>query len=461
MSRHAERFAPETLLGVLSGLPECNRLLVGFSGGADSTALLLALHQLLDRLDCSLEAVHFNHGLQDQAAQWEEHCKRFCKQLQVPLQVHKLALAINAGSSPETMAREARYEVIKQLLAPGDIYLTAHQADDQAETVLLNLMRGSGVAGLAGIPALRRFGSGWLARPLLPVERSALEEWLKSENVPWIHDTTNQDFSMDRNFLRGEIIPRLEGRWPGVVRRIHQSAEHLQERSDAFHELLIRTPELVSTNGFTLGLREFSQASMTLQAEIIRHWAQQRNAPPPPRARLREFLQQLQQARIGNHAELNWRGWLIKHQGGQLWLHEWPAPPPCPVRCWEEGQQLELGAAHGTILLKNKPDYCLTGALAGNRSALTACEEIHSSGKHKLKEIMRLSGIPAWLRDCIPVLVVNGELSAVGDWWFSPKLKACLEEHQQHYSWKVENPLLKHVQSVCHNWTVDPGNPLV
>ncbi|HET6565273.1 MAG TPA: tRNA lysidine(34) synthetase TilS C-terminal domain-containing protein, partial [Xanthomonadales bacterium] len=103
----------------------------------------------------------------------------------------------------------------------------------------------------------------------------------------------------------------------------------------------------------------------------------------------------------------------------------------------------------------------LIGALAGSRSALTSADKLHSSDKGKLKEIMRLSGTPTWLRDSVPVLVMHGELSAIGDWWLSPRLKACLDANRQRYSWQVENPLLKHVQSVCHNWTVDPGNTLV
>ncbi|HKX56666.1 MAG TPA: tRNA lysidine(34) synthetase TilS, partial [Xanthomonadales bacterium] len=193
MSRGPGDFSPQVLLSSLAGLPAHKNLLVGFSGGADSTALLLALHQLANELESSIEAVHFNHGLQDQAKDWQEFCQDFCRQREIPLQVHRLELTVKPGTSPETMAREARYAVIRQLLTADDIYLTAHHADDQAETVLLNLLRGSGAAGLAGIPRLRRVSHGWMARPLLQIRRAALENWLKSQNVQWINDSSNLD----------------------------------------------------------------------------------------------------------------------------------------------------------------------------------------------------------------------------------------------------------------------------
>src|SRR6187402_2964994 len=116
MSRVLDDFSPQALLSALAELPAHKRLIVGFSGGADSTALLLALHQLAKELGCSITAVHFNHGLQDQANDWQEFCQHFCRQLQIPLQVHTLELTVKQDTSPETMARIARYAVIRQLL---------------------------------------------------------------------------------------------------------------------------------------------------------------------------------------------------------------------------------------------------------------------------------------------------------------------------------------------------------
>jgi tRNA(Ile)-lysidine synthase len=461
MSRTSDDFSPRALLNTLLELPAHKRLVVGFSGGADSTALLLALHQLVNELKCSIAAVHFNHGLQQRANFWQEFCQDFCRQRQIPLQEYPLELPVKSGTSPETMARNARYAVIRQILTVDDIYLTAHHADDQAETVLLNLLRGSGPAGLAGIPRLRRLSRGWLARPLLDFRHVALETWLRSQGVQWISDSSNLDFSMDRNFLRGHIMPQLDERWPGVVMRLNQSAQHLRQRSAAFDELLGRFPAYLAVDGFTLDLSEFSQASEILQAEIIRHWAQQRDAPPPPRVRLWEFLKQLKRVKPGSHAELVWRGWLIRHHKGRLWMHELPGPEACPELTWGNDPQVELGAEHGKISLTGNSQIVPANAIICGRTALAHASRFSASEKNKLKEIMRLYGIPDWLRDAIPLLLVGGKLSAVGDWWFSASFENHLRRNCQQYTWNVEDPLLLQVQSLCHNCTVDPDGPLV
>lgn len=461
MSRGDVGFSALSLLNSLAELPPCKRYLVGFSGGADSTALLLALQLIRDELNCEIAAVHFNHGLQNQAEEWQKFCMDFCRERQIPLQVHTLDLSVEPGTSPETIAREARYEVIRQLLAPQDIYLTAHQADDRAETVLINLLRGSGDAGLAGIPRLRRLSRGWLARPLLDVRRAALEDWLTSQNVEWISDASNRDYAMDRNFLRGHIIPQLDERWPNVVMRLNQTAQHMEQRSAAFEELLCQFPAYVSADGYTLELKAFGHASKILQAEVIRNWTQQRGAPPPPRGRLQEFLGQLLSAKSDSHAELKWRGWLIRHHNGRLWMHPLPPPAACPLLMWGADAQLQLGPIHGELSWNGKLAELQHDTVICSRSALDPEHEISKTDKKIIKEIMRLSGVPDWLRDAIPLLLQEGKLSAIGDWWFSPAFKKPLAKYNQHYLWRPGDPLLQHVQSVCHNWTVDPDGPLV
>lgn len=461
MRRNETRFCPQTLLLSLSGLPKCKRLLVGFSGGADSTALLLALHQLTGKMETSLEAVHFNHGLQTGADDWQQHCQHFCQQRNIPLQVQQLCVQHNAGSSPEAAAREARYQAIAQLLERADIYLTAHQADDQAETLFLNLMRGSGSQGLAGIPPLRVFAKGWVARPLLNVRREELEQYLNVENVGWITDTSNQDQSLDRNFLRATVFPGLEQRWPGLVKRLNQTSRHLRDQSAALRLLLAQSPEYLSPDGITLPLEGFSTALRVLQAEIIRNWVHERSASPPPRARLQEFLQQLQDLRADSQAELRWGRWLIKHHAGQLWMHELPLPAPCPPTAWEPSARLNLGGPHGYLLLNGAATVPFRQLRVSYRTLLSMDPFISRSDKKKIKENMRLSRIPDWLRDTVPLLVLENKLCAIGDWWLARDFQQVLRDAKVDYQWQPEHLLLMKVQSLCHNSAVDPEPPLV
>jgi len=451
MSRIETLFTPQVLLQNLKALPACQRLLVGFSGGADSSALLLALHLLSPELESRVEAIHFNHGLQDSAAAWEQHCREFCLQRSIRLRVIQLNLQRYTTGSFETAARLARYQHITQLMTDGDIYLTAHQADDQAETLFINLLRGSGGDGLAGIPELRRYSRGWLARPLLNVRREALESWLSFEQVSWITDSSNLDQSMDRNYLRGCIFPLLEQRWPGLVQRLNQSAEHVRDRNTVIRELLARLPGLLPTDGITLDLKLLDSASQLLQAEVIRSWVRESTAVPPPRARLHEFLQQLQGRRADSQAELRWSNWLIKQHGDHLWMHDFPPPAPCPYLHWDTGVRLELGAEHGYLSIDGAVEKPFSSVRVSSRSAISCELKNFGSVMNKIKNIMRISGIPPWLRDTVPILLVGEQLYAVGDWWLAPELKKVLQDARLVYRWQPGHALLKKIQAVSHS----------
>jgi len=167
-------FTSERLLASLARLPVPKKYWIGFSGGADSTALLQALHECRDKLQAPIHALHFHHGLQMAASDWQEHCGAFCLAREIPYLAEKLEIDTSGGSSLEEESRNCRYRAVARKLGRDEMYLTAHHAEDQAETLFLNLLRGSGIEGLAGIPALRNLEHGWVARPLLETRRKAL-----------------------------------------------------------------------------------------------------------------------------------------------------------------------------------------------------------------------------------------------------------------------------------------------
>ena len=208
----------------MTRLPKAPMYWVGFSGGADSTALLHALHDCREELQTPVHAIHFHHGLNPGADGWQDHCHDFCQQRHINFTSRKLKIKPASGTSIEEESRNLRYQAVKKLLQPGDIFLTAHHADDQAETLFLNLMRGSGIDGLAGIPHIRKLGQGWVARPLLNTRKSALENYLGKRNIEWQEDPSNKENTFDRNFLRNSLFPQLENRWPGVVRRLTRTS---------------------------------------------------------------------------------------------------------------------------------------------------------------------------------------------------------------------------------------------
>ena len=221
-------FNRDALLQALNALTEDadspRRYVIGFSGGLDSTVLLHALAETAAEHKTPLLAVHVDHGMQSESAGWAEQCRVTAEQYGVEFRSQRVAVDLGSGKGPEAAARTARYAALCQLMSPGDWLLSAHHEDDQAETLLLNLLRGSGPAGLAGIAAIRRLEPGWLARPLLAFPRAALEQYAAKHGLSWIEDPSNAERILDRNYLRHEVLPLLEVRWPGASQRLNRSS---------------------------------------------------------------------------------------------------------------------------------------------------------------------------------------------------------------------------------------------
>ena len=245
MNARRQGFSTERLLESLARLPRPRRYRVGFSGGADSTALLQALFELQDRLEAPLRAVHFDHGLQQGSKDWQARCRTFCEERDIPFHGERLDVRSGNRRSIEEEARNCRYRAVAELLGEEEMYLTAHHAEDQAETLFLNLMRGSGIEGLAGIPVLRNLEHGWVARPMLETRREELEAFLRARDIGWLNDPSNDDTSFDRNYLRRELFPVLEKRWPGMVQRLSRTARNARISASA----MARPVASASTSG--------------------------------------------------------------------------------------------------------------------------------------------------------------------------------------------------------------------
>ena len=221
-------FTRESLLRKLAGLADLagspNRIVVAFSGGLDSTVLLHALATSAGSPGATIVAVHVDHGLNENSGEWSERCATFARELDVEFVGLNVTVDLDSGLGPEAAARAQRYDALRPLVASGDWLISAHHRDDQAETLLLNLMRGSGPAGLAGIGEVQPFAAGWLVRPMLSYSRSELHDYATRHELDWIDDPSNEDRSLDRNYLRHEVLPVLEARWPEASSRLRMSA---------------------------------------------------------------------------------------------------------------------------------------------------------------------------------------------------------------------------------------------
>ncbi|CAN7534120.1 tRNA lysidine(34) synthetase TilS [Acidovorax sp. LjRoot74] len=276
-------------------------LAVGLSGGADSTALLLACAL---RWPGQVRAIHVHHGLQAAADGFEQHCTAFCQRLDVPLVVHRLDARHAPGQSPEDAARQARYQAFEvfardhiQNNAIKSIALAQH-ADDQAETLLLALSRGAGVAGLAAMPARwERAGLVW-HRPLLQVAGAEVRRWLSAQGQAWVEDPTNTDERFTRNRIRAQLLPALDAAFPAFRDTFARSADNAAQAAELLDELAQQDLVLVGVPPQIKALQGLSRAR---QANVLRHWLRHAHHTTPAAAQLGELLDQIQACTTRGH----------------------------------------------------------------------------------------------------------------------------------------------------------------
>lgn len=410
----------------LRGNSAVNRYLVAYSGGLDSTVLLHALARFRDSLDVPLIAVHINHGWHADALAWEAHCSVIARQLDVPFLSRQLAIAADDTSGPEAAARAARYAAIRELMQPFDCVLSAHHEDDQAETLLLNLLRGSGPAGLAGIGAFQAFGSGWLMRPMLDVSRSALESYAREHDLEWVDDPSNAESRYDRNFLRREVLPVLRKRWPATVSRLAHSAQLAAEAHALQCELA--DIDLASCGSYSCidcsGLRRLSAVR---QRNVLHRAIGLAGLPAAPSKRLFEVTRSMLSARSDAQPLVAWPGGELRRYRNTLYLSA-PAPssvPATPLLLKADGLPLYLGKGRGALRLVTESAGGLRADCIG--AGLRVCfrsggERLRPHGRQErqqLKKLLQAAGILPWMRGQLPLLYAGEALVAVADLWIA------------------------------------------
>lgn len=416
------RFTPASLLTQLMQLPVPRRYCVAFSGGVDSHVLLHALVQVREQLPCSeLHAIHVNHGIHPDAGQWARHCEFICRELGVSIEIGELQLQRQAGQSLEASAREARYQVWAQLMREGDMLLLAHHQDDQAETLLLQLMRGSGVKGLAGMPACTTFAQGWLARPLLQQDREALLQYAIGVQLPWIEDPSNMDTAFDRNFLRHVVVPLLRQRWPSLGMTLARSAQHQADAavlldSLAQHDLVA----LIDDESRALQLPPLRQLDPVRQRNVVRYWLHQVcGLPLPGSAQLQRILDEVLPAAEDAAPLVHWPGGEVRRYRDALYAM---APHAAVDTAWQAawdmranlhlptGDALQAQSCAGTGLRMSMLEQGVTVRL---RQGGERCRLPGRTHHHDLKKLLQDWGVPPWQRNRIPLVYVGEELAQV------------------------------------------------
>jgi len=438
MARRSEGFSAEVLRRELTALvgtalPSNGQLWIAYSGGLDSSVLLHAAATLFvnrsqaqpqtrsgnrghDQSACVLRAIHIDHGLHPQAAQWASHCRTQCDRLGVPLTERRLRLRWQAGESLEAVARSARYAAFVELLEPDDVLLTAQHRDDQAETLLLALLRGGGVHGLASMPARARLGAGLLVRPLLGFGRADLEVYAQAMGLSWVEDPTNSDLGFDRNLLRQQILPLLRPRWPAFDVTLARSAAHCAEAASLLDGLADELLALVpGGRPCTLSIRGLIKLSEARRRLVLRRWLVREGFQVPDRDRLRRIIEELMPAAPDRAPLVVWRGCEVRRYRDELYALS-PLPPvPDQLITVERNRPLRLPPPLGRLCLPDGFETQAALSVCFRRPGLR-CQTGQGAGarpSRSLKQLYQQAGVPSWIRPYVPLVLIEGELIAV------------------------------------------------
>ena len=414
-------FSLSRLQAALEPLPRNGRWWIGFSGGCDSSVLLHALSRLRPP-GVELGALHVNHRLHPDASAWAEHCRRFAAARGVAFRTIEVDAAPAPGESPEASARAARYAAFAKALTAGDWLLLAHHRDDQAETVLLRLLRGAGPEGLAGMPVSRPLGRGQLLRPLLEFTRAELQAWARREGLDWLEDPANADPDHDRNFLRHAILPRLRARWPGADAALARAAVLQREAAmELIRQAAADWAALAEPQPERLSLAGLLRLPADRRRRLLRHWIGRVNGLPVPDARhLQRILDEVVPAADDAMPEVRWPGGRVRRHDGRLWLLPETLAPAPTGRRWDLRQELELGDGR-RLLVRQAEGEGLRAALRDRNDIRIdfrrGGERLRPAGRgghrHALKKLLQEWRVPPWERARLPLVYVGDAIAAV------------------------------------------------
>jgi tRNA(Ile)-lysidine synthase len=405
---------------------------LAYSGGLDSHVLLAIFHEVKQTLPLKLHVIHINHGLSKHAKAWEAHCEGVCAAYQINYASRSLQLQVPKGESLEEVARIKRYAVFADCLAEGDVLITAHHQDDQAETILLQLLRGAGPKGLAAMPAIKPFARGSHARPLLSFSRAVLEEYAKTHGLQWIEDESNQVTSLTRNFIRHDILAPLKTRWPNVTVTLARSAAHCAEAQALLEEYVVTDWKKVSgSKQNTLSVQKLLELSPARQRLILRGWIEQQGFLLPEAKTLNAILEDVLYAAWDRMPKIHWQGAELRRYRDDLFLFTTMQPVSATELLeWQLAKPMVL-SSRGTLSAKLSLGKGLSPKLNEVCVQFRRGGELvkfAKRGSRSLKNLFQEWGVLPWERERIPLLFVGEELVAVVGHYIREEYQAGVDE---------------------------------
>jgi tRNA(Ile)-lysidine synthase len=406
---------------------------IAYSGGLDSHVLLHLFARLKKIFPLRLKAVHINHSLSPNAGAWQLHCTSICRELNIELVHVTVQAKAQAGASPEETARDKRYEVLSGLLTPNDLLLTAHHQDDQAETLLLQLLRGAGPKGLAAMPTIKLCGVGWQARPLLAFTRAELLAYATTHPLVWIEDESNNDLHFSRNYLRREVMPLLKTRWPSVTDTFARVASHCAEMQALCDEM--GAADLAAAAGSTaqtLSVSYLLTLSPARQRQVLRMWIKQLNYFVPDTLKLQQIQREILHARADKNPHVAWKNVDCRRYRDDIFvMKRLPASQSARIFAWDLQQPLNLadmGILHASLKQGEGLRAPCENVTVRFRQGGEVCQLPKRNFTSSLKKLFWEWNVAPWERERLPLIFVGDKLAAAPGFFIGAEFKADAEE---------------------------------
>lgn len=408
--------------------PGIRRYVVACSGGMDSVVLLHVLAGLPAGLRRDLRIIHVHHGLNPLADAWAEHVRELASAVEADFVLCRVR--VDAAGSLEAAAREARYRALSGCLSAGDVLITAHHADDQAETVLLRLLRGSGLPGLGGMRpvAVVPFsgGSHPLWRPFLSVSRRQIGQYAAAHGLRWVEDGSNRDTRHARNLLRHRVMPVLDQAWPGAAGLLSAAAERFQEAAVLQAELAAIDMMAIRNPDRSLRVAGLLELPPPRRANLVRHWLADLGLDPPDREGLHAIVEEVGLSRPDGQPCYRWKGQEVRRYRGSLHgLRCSPRPVGADVIDWARRQEALLlpdGRRLEACLVRSdgfRPEIWRHAGqirIRFRQGGETLRLPGRSHGK-TLKHLFQEQGVPPWERERCPLVYADDRLIQVAGYW--------------------------------------------
>jgi tRNA(Ile)-lysidine synthase len=439
---HRREFVPLSIKLIASFVKPCEipgRIYIAYSGGVDSH-VLLHLCASNEHLKDKIIAVYVHHGLQKQADIWANHCQKVAEDLSVDFVVLRVNATRIQGESPEEAARNARYNALKKLIGANDMLMLGQHREDQLETILLQLFRGSGLRGLSGMPERMAFGQGILGRPMLNVSKLDILDYAEIHQLNWVEDPSNHQMNFDRNLLRNEILPRLKQRWPSLDTTVSRSAQHCADAQQLISEFVKPLFDLAyDPIDQTLNTTKLTVFTPHQRNWILRQWFETLQLKPPSQAVLQAIVEQMLSVRENSNAEIRHQDHFVKRYRQKIFCLSAETFLREPnSRIWSVKNN-DLHLANGYTLSRVESTSGISQELwqnsvvtISNRQGGEQIKLPGRNGHHDLKKLWQEAGIPPWEREVRPLVFLNNQLAAVpglwiAEWAWTVEEKACYQ----------------------------------